>query len=63
LFKILAQELVTSRDKRALASFCMNSAFCGGGMAVSLIAYLVPDWDWIYRILAIIGGLCFPILW
>ena len=55
--------MVDGSDKRSLAAFCGNAYFGVGSMSMSLIAFIVPDWEWIYRAFAIIAALYFPILW
>ena len=48
---------------RSLAAFWMSFVFGAGGMMMSLVAYVVRDWDWIYRTLAIVGVVDFLLLW
>ena len=57
-----AQELVHNADKRTLANLCLTIGYGVGGMLLSLIAYLVHDWNWIWRVIAICGVVYVPIL-
>ena len=60
---VAALELAYSGKKRVLATFCLSAAFVVGGMLMSMIAYFVPDWSWIYRVIAIMSAVYFPIMW
>ena len=57
-----AQELVVDTSKRSLAAFSVNVAYALGGICMSPIAYLVQDWNWLYRVMAIINGLYLPVM-
>ena len=63
MFIFVAYELVHSSERRVIAAFCMNVCYALGGSLASLVAYLLPHWNWQFWMFAALQILCLPLLW
>ena len=63
LLNFTGLEVASTPAKRVWAAFFISAAYSLGGMSASLIAYLAPDWNWIYIIQGFVFFFCLVALW